>query len=143
MRIAQKTPQPAVQNAMLAAVPGLRAFAMSLCGKFDRADDLVQETLIRAMANIHSFTPGTNLSAWLFTILRNQFRSDIASDAAKSKTRMATTSTACNRLPSSTAAWSSGSCSPRWQRYRSNSARPCCWSARRASPTTRLPRYVG
>jgi RNA polymerase sigma-70 factor (ECF subfamily) len=76
MRIAQKTPQPAVQNAMLAAVPGLRAFAMSLCGKFDRADDLVQETLIRAIANIHSFTPGTNLSAWLFTILRNQFRSE-------------------------------------------------------------------
>ena len=61
---------------MLAAVPGLRAFAMSLCGKFDRADDLVQETLLRAIANIHSFTPGTNMSAWLFTILRNQFRSE-------------------------------------------------------------------
>ena len=76
MRIAQTTPQPSVQDAMLAAVPGLRAFAMSLCGKFDRADDLVQETLIRAMINIHSFTPGTNLSAWLFTILRNQFRSE-------------------------------------------------------------------
>ena len=76
MRIAQTTPQPSVQDAMLAAVPGLRAFAMSLCGKFDRADDLVQETLIRAMTNIHSFTPGTNLSAWLFTILRNQFRSE-------------------------------------------------------------------
>ena len=56
--------------------PSLRAFAMSLCGKFDRADDLVQETLLRAMANIHSFTPGTNMSAWLFTILRNQFRSE-------------------------------------------------------------------
>jgi RNA polymerase sigma-70 factor, ECF subfamily len=76
MRMAQTTPQPSVQDAMLAAVPGLRAFAMSLCGKFDRADDLVQETLIRAMANIHSFAPGTNMSAWLFTILRNQFRSE-------------------------------------------------------------------
>ena len=54
----------------------LRAFAMSLSGKFDRADDLVQTTLLRAMANIHSFTPGTNMSAWLFTILRNQFRSE-------------------------------------------------------------------
>ena len=76
MRIAQKTLQPSVQDAMLAAVPSLRAFAMSLSGKFDRADDLVQATLLRAIANIHSFTPGTNMSAWLFTILHNQFRSE-------------------------------------------------------------------
>src|SRR5258708_23037050 len=67
---------PAVRDAMLAAVPGLRAFAISLCGNVDRADDLVQETLLRAMANINSFQPGTNLSGWLFTILRNQFRSE-------------------------------------------------------------------
>jgi RNA polymerase sigma-70 factor (ECF subfamily) len=49
---------------------------MSLSGKSDRADDLVQETLVRALANIDSFQPGSNLSAWLFTILRNLFRSD-------------------------------------------------------------------
>ena len=61
---------------MLAAVPALRAFAMSLCGNVDRADDLVQETLLRAFANIHTFQPGTNLSAWMFTILRNLFRSE-------------------------------------------------------------------
>jgi len=61
---------------MLAAVPSLRAFAISLCGNVDRADDLVQETLLRAMANINSFQPGTNMSAWLFTILRNLFRSE-------------------------------------------------------------------
>jgi len=61
---------------MLAAIPRLRAFAISLCGNVDRADDLVQETLLRAMANIDSFQPGTNMSAWLFTILRNLFRSE-------------------------------------------------------------------
>jgi RNA polymerase sigma-70 factor, ECF subfamily len=70
------TPQPSVQDAMLAALPGLRAFAISLSGSADRANDLVQETVIRAMANIDSFTPGTNMSAWLVTILRNRFRSE-------------------------------------------------------------------
>ncbi|MEJ0096983.1 MAG: sigma-70 family RNA polymerase sigma factor [Bauldia sp.] len=61
---------------MIATVPRLRAFAMSLSGNVDRADDLVQETLVRALANIDSFQPGTNLTAWLFTILRNHFRSE-------------------------------------------------------------------
>ena len=67
---------PTIRNLMLAAVPSLRAFAISLCGNVDRADDLVQETLMRALANIHSFQPGTNMPAWLFTILRNLFRSE-------------------------------------------------------------------
>src|SRR5215831_16537035 len=65
-----------VRKALLGAVPSLRAFAISLCGNVDRADDLVQETLVRALANIDSFQPGTNMSAWLFTILRNHFRSE-------------------------------------------------------------------
>ena len=67
---------PALRDQMLAAVPSLRAFAISLSGNVDRADDLVQETLLRAIANIESFQPGTNMSAWLFTILRNLFRSE-------------------------------------------------------------------
>jgi len=67
---------PSVRDAVLAAVPSLRAFAISLCGNVDRADDLVQETLLRALANIHSFEPGSNMPAWLFTILRNLFRSE-------------------------------------------------------------------
>jgi RNA polymerase sigma-70 factor (ECF subfamily) len=67
---------PTTRDTILAAVPSLRAFAISLCGNVDRADDLVQETLLRALANINSFQPGTNMSAWLFTILRNLFRSE-------------------------------------------------------------------
>jgi RNA polymerase sigma-70 factor, ECF subfamily len=67
---------PTIRDQILAAVPSLRAFAISLCGNVDRADDLVQETLLRALANISSFQPGTNLPAWLFTILRNLFRSE-------------------------------------------------------------------
>ncbi len=65
-----------LRDQMLSAVPSLRAFAISLSGNVDRADDLVQETLLRAIANIESFQPGTNMSAWLFTILRNLFRSE-------------------------------------------------------------------
>jgi RNA polymerase sigma-70 factor, ECF subfamily len=70
------TLDPSVRDAVLAAVPSLRAFAISLCGNVDRADDLVQETLLRALANIDSFEPGSNMPAWLFTILRNLFRSE-------------------------------------------------------------------
>src|SRR4029450_7924282 len=70
------TMRSSVRQQMLAAVPSLRAFAISLCGNVDRADDLVQEALLRALTNIESFEPGTNMPAWLFTILRNQFRSE-------------------------------------------------------------------
>ena len=70
------TVEPELRDAMLAAVPSLRAFAISLTGNFDRADDLVQDTLVRALANIDRFERGTNLNAWLFTILRNLFHSE-------------------------------------------------------------------
>ena len=46
---------PAIRDQVLATVPSLRAFAISLCGNVDRADDLVQETLLRALAHIYSF----------------------------------------------------------------------------------------
>ncbi|WP_269931293.1 RNA polymerase sigma factor [Aminobacter sp. HY435] len=62
---------------LLAAIPGLRAFAMSLAQHADRADDLVQETLVKAWDKQSSFQPGTNLKAWLFTILRNEFYSQM------------------------------------------------------------------
>jgi RNA polymerase sigma-70 factor (ECF subfamily) len=65
-----------VRDDILAIVPQLRGFAISLSRNVDRADDLVQETLVRALANIDSFEPATNLRAWLFTILRNAFRTE-------------------------------------------------------------------
>ena len=64
------------RDAMVAAIPNLRAFAISLCRNGDEAEDLVQEALLRGFANIKSFKPGTNMTAWLFTILRNEFYSE-------------------------------------------------------------------
>jgi RNA polymerase sigma-70 factor (ECF subfamily) len=64
---------PDVKADILEAVPHLRAFAISLTGDLDRADDLVQEAIVRGLSHLDSFTPGTNMQAWLFTILRNQF----------------------------------------------------------------------
>ena len=61
---------------LLALIPFLRAFARSLCGNPEMADDLAQETLVKAWQSRDTFIPGTNLKAWLFTILRNQFYSD-------------------------------------------------------------------
>jgi RNA polymerase sigma-70 factor (ECF subfamily) len=66
----------AIRDQLLSVIPSLRAFAISLCGDPDRADDLVQETLVRAWSNLHRFERGTNLDAWLFTILRNGFYSE-------------------------------------------------------------------
>lgn len=65
-----------VKEGFVAAIPNLRAFAVSLCGNLERADDLVQETMLKAFKNIDSYQEGTNLKAWLFTILRNTYFSE-------------------------------------------------------------------
>ncbi len=58
---------------MLELLPNLRAFAYSLTNDPIRVDDLVQDTFLRAWANIDRFERGSNLGAWLFTILRHAF----------------------------------------------------------------------
>lgn len=59
-----------------AHLPALRAFAISLTRNVAVADDLVQDTIVKAWTNFDKFAEGTNLRAWLFTILRNTFYSD-------------------------------------------------------------------
>ncbi|PZO79335.1 MAG: RNA polymerase subunit sigma [Mesorhizobium amorphae] len=68
---------PGFKQDLLGAIPSLRAFAVSLSQNADKADDLVQETLVKAWDKHESFQPGTNLKAWLFTILRNEFYSQM------------------------------------------------------------------
>lgn len=64
------------KDALTRSIPALRAFAVSLCGDAVQADDLVQETLMKAWGHRSSFQEGSNLRAWLFTILRNSYFSD-------------------------------------------------------------------
>jgi RNA polymerase sigma-70 factor (ECF subfamily) len=66
-----------VTDDMVALVPQLHTFARSLTRDGVRADDLVQEALMRAFSNIDRFRPGTNLKAWLFTIVRNEHYSQL------------------------------------------------------------------
>jgi len=71
------TETPSFKREMLATLPSLRAFAVSLTGRHDKADDLVQDTIMKAWAKQSSFEMGTNIKAWLFTILRNEFYSQM------------------------------------------------------------------
>jgi RNA polymerase sigma-70 factor (ECF subfamily) len=68
---------PSFKRELLATLPSLRAFAVSLSGRHDKADDLVQDTMMKAWAKQDSFQMGTNIKAWLFTILRNEFYSQM------------------------------------------------------------------
>ncbi|HEV2900419.1 MAG TPA: sigma-70 family RNA polymerase sigma factor [Pseudaminobacter sp.] len=64
---------PTERSEFVALIPALRAFARTLSRDGSEADDLVQETLMKGIANINRFQPGTSLKAWLFTIMRNTF----------------------------------------------------------------------
>ena len=64
------------QAELVALIPPMRAFARSMCGDFSHAEDLAQEAVLKAWQSRASFTPGTNMKAWTFMILRNQFYSE-------------------------------------------------------------------
>ena len=71
------TATTAFKNELMAVVPHLRAFARGLCGRPDVADDLVQETLLKAWAAQERFEPGTSMRAWTFVILRNAYLTEM------------------------------------------------------------------
>jgi RNA polymerase sigma-70 factor (ECF subfamily) len=83
------------RDSVIALLPPLRAFAWSLSRNSSDADDLVQDTLIKAWTNKDKFEPGTNLRAWLFTILRNTYytamvkrRREVADEDGKHAARL-------------------------------------------------------
>jgi RNA polymerase sigma-70 factor (ECF subfamily) len=62
-------PRPLIEN----EIPRLRRYARALVRNQDSADDLVQDTLLRALSKLHLWQPGTDLRAWLFTLMHNQY----------------------------------------------------------------------
>ncbi len=73
----QPLPGPDLRREIALLLPDLRAFARFLVRDAGEADDLVQDGVVRALGALHQFVPGTNLKAWLFTILRNHFYEQI------------------------------------------------------------------
>lgn len=67
----------AFKDELTAVIPHLRAFARGLCGRPDMADDLVQETMVKAWAARERFQPGTSMRAWTFVILRNAYLTEM------------------------------------------------------------------
>jgi DNA-directed RNA polymerase specialized sigma24 family protein len=68
---------PEFKKQLAVVIPHLRAFGRSLSGSRDLADDLVQETLMKAWAARQRFQAGTNMRAWTFIILRNLYLSQM------------------------------------------------------------------
>lgn len=83
----------ASQTEIVRLIPALRAFARTFYRDPNEADDLVQETLTRALSSIHQFRPGTRMKSWLFTIMRNTFYTRV-----RIKTREAPGSAECASL---------------------------------------------
>jgi len=73
IRAHQEPVSEAFVDGIMGSIPSLRAFAISLTRNADRAEDLVQDTVLRALSRREGFEEGTNMQAWLFTILRNSF----------------------------------------------------------------------
>jgi len=76
------------KNELVENLPHLRAFAHLIARNHALAEDLVQDTIVRALANRHQFKPGTNLKGWLIIILRNRFFNEMRRSSRKSEVGM-------------------------------------------------------
>lgn len=131
-----------VGERLMAFLPNLRRFAISLCGSRDVADDLVQSACERALASAERFEPGTRFDAWIFRILRNLWidqvrrqktagvqdditeRHDIAGSSGERETEARLTSRPSRR---------------RSPNCRTSSGRWFFWSASRSYPIAKRP----
>ena len=77
--------RPTFRSDLMVLLPDLRAFSRFLCRDRAAADDLVQNTIVVAISKQDQFQPGTNLKAWLFTIMRSRFYSSLRSTRRRSE----------------------------------------------------------
>jgi RNA polymerase sigma-70 factor (ECF subfamily) len=77
----KETDAPAFEQELLASIEAVHRFALQLAQERTAAEDLVQETYVRALAHRDQYTPGTNCRAWLFTICRNAYVKSAVKDA--------------------------------------------------------------
>ena len=112
----QGTPAPAASAVTTAEIldqtPALRAYATSLARRKPEADDLYQETMTKALSKRGQFRPGTNLRAWMFTIMRNTFRTS-AMKAGRERTGDADCVAGGVTTPATHPAPAAGAASPR------------------------------
>ena len=130
----------ALRDDLLASIPNLRAFAVSLTGNGERADDLVQETLMKAWAKFHTFQEGTNLRAWLFTILRNEFYSQLRKRGREVEDAEGTYAARLASQPAQGGHMDMTTSARRSPIFRPTSARRSSSSAPPVSPTTKRRR---
>lgn len=139
-RRAQGAAPDAFKRDLVAVIPHLRAFARGLCGRPDFADDLVQETMVRAWNARERFRPDTSMKAWTFVILRNAFLSEVR----RNRFRGDYDEVAAERITAGGAVrrhrctWPT--CTGRCRSCRPNGARRCCWWVPGASAMKRRPR---
>lgn len=74
-------PDKIFRDQLVALLPSLRAFSRGLCGNREMADDLAQDTMMRAWAARESYAQGANFRAWMFMIMRNQFYTTVRKNA--------------------------------------------------------------
>ncbi|MFO1239742.1 MAG: sigma-70 family RNA polymerase sigma factor [Sphingomonadaceae bacterium] len=74
-------PDKLFRDQLVDLLPSLRAFSRGLCGHREMADDLAQDTVMRAWAARASYLQGSNFRAWMFMIMRNQFYTTIRKNA--------------------------------------------------------------
>ncbi len=75
-----------IRQKMISQIPGLRRYARALIGERERADDLVQDCLERACSRAHQWRPGSDMRAWLFTIMHNLHANRVRSDSRRPAT---------------------------------------------------------